>query len=617
MDDKIDVLWSVKERMEAAISCCRQAITALEDGREEETITQVCNIEEKINYTKRILSQRSQKLCEHSNYAVIYENLSGSIAHFTHFWGEGDKERALIVLKFEMMALVRDLKEDFYFWNFIYPDDRKMKNYYTDEYARNYRNEYVANGYKHEVSIIVVGYNKFEYTKQCVEYLFEKTDLEGLDCELITINNGSSDETESFFESLPHTKKINFKRNAMSSMGPCIQNAAEGRYLVLLPNDVIVTDHWLQNLLTCIKSDDTIISVVPVTNYMSNLQTIEVNYKTIPEMQEFAGEYNKSDPLKWEDRARLLPTLWLISLDKLNKIGFGDRYFYFGEFGDDDLSLRSRRAGYRQILCRDTFVHHFGSVTSREAQRKHNSLGISRELFRKKHGLDAWSHDAFHNPLMIRYLDFNKTGKVNILGIDSGFGNTPLKIKSIFREKGNMEARVYNFTTDSRFAPDLNSPVSDFFQLGAKTMEIKNAFKGIKFDYVYINENAERYDNFFCLLEIIAGRIRKGGQLIFNGINNYSVDTVFNIFTGGQVNEDCLIRSYDMQKIQEKLSEQFKDLKCIYQNDLNSSTVDKYIPKEKKEIFLNSCFELLGINASREFRNILNCNLYTMIAKKN
>jgi|GEM_PF-509799 len=616
MNTQADILKSIVEMQETAISLCRQAADALQSGKEKEAVNYLSDLKGGAVCVKDALSKLAPVICRHSCHTVICENLLCSIEHFAHFRGKRDLERSLNVLEFEIMALLRDLKEDLYFWNFIYPDEKKMKDYYDGEFAVNHRNGYVKDGFRYEVSIVVVGYNKVDYTKQCIEYLLRNTDMKRLDCELITINNGSSDGTESFFESLPHTKKINFAMNSLSSMEMCMQNSAEGRYIVFLANDVIVSERWLENLLACIKTDVTIAAACPVTNYVSNLQSIPVDYKSIEEMQIFAREFNRSDPQKWEDRARLLPIAALLSSEKLNEIGWFDRYFYFGEFADDDFSLRCRRAGYRQVLCRDTFVHHFGSVTSGDAQVKSDSLGISRRLYLKKHGIDAWSHDFCHNPIIFSHLNLGSKGRVNILGIDSGIGSTPLQIKAALRQKGNADALVFNFTTDRRFLRDLNPPVSDFCSFGENICEIENAFPGIRFDYVYINETINSYDDFFRLLEILQKRMTENGQLILKEDNFYSIETLCAVFTGNQAYRNGLIKFHDMQTVQEKLSRHFRDFLCAYYTDASKQNADSVLPGDKRADFLNQCYKYLGINATSDYRDTLNCNCYFIIAGK-
>ena len=69
--------------------------------------------------------------------------------------------------------------------------------------------------YPYDVTIVLCAYNKLEYTKAAVESIFAHTDFSSGRVELITINNGSDDGTREYFESLPHTKKINLKYNIL------------------------------------------------------------------------------------------------------------------------------------------------------------------------------------------------------------------------------------------------------------------------------------------------------------------------------------------------------------------------------------------------------------------
>lgn len=63
---------------------------------------------------------------------------------------------------------------------------------------------------------------------------------------------------------------------------------AKGSTIVLLNNDTLVTENWLDNLMACLNSDDTIGMVGPMTNYISGQQKIDVPYTDIADMPAFA-----------------------------------------------------------------------------------------------------------------------------------------------------------------------------------------------------------------------------------------------------------------------------------------------------------------------------------------
>ena len=306
------------------------------------------------------------------------------------------------------------------------------------------------------VSIVVLAYNKLEYTKMCIESLFEYTSH--IDYELITVNNGSSDGTEEFFNSLPNRKKINIKNNVGGVSG---FNAglfyAEGKYLVYVGNDLILTKKWLDNLLNCIKSDDNIGFVAPGSNILSNYQAIPINYTNIEEMHSFAEKYNISDSNKWEERLRVMPLTMVIKKELFDRTGGFDHRYYFGEFSDDDFSFTIRRLGYKLIYAADTFIHHFGSITGSEAKRNNNSLGIGYKIFTDKFNIDPWKEASFDNNIIECIALLKNIKDLKILGINCFCGGTTLQIKNILLREDIEGVEVINYTSNNKYEIDLKT----------------------------------------------------------------------------------------------------------------------------------------------------------------
>lgn len=119
------------------------------------------------------------------------------------------------------------------------------------------------------------------------------------------------------------------------------------------------------------------------------MQQISVPFETIDDFLEKARVFNNSDPSKWEERVVLLPNVLCSPTALLEKIGYYDTRFYRGEFLDDDISFRIRRAGYKLVYCGDTVTHHYGSITT-VSDHLTNSLDEGRKTFVDKYGLDAW-----------------------------------------------------------------------------------------------------------------------------------------------------------------------------------------------------------------------------------
>lgn len=150
-----------------------------------------------------------------------------------------------------------------------------------------------------EITVFVVAYNRLEKTRRCVESILKYT--EGIDYELLLVDNGSEDGTLDYFQSVPYLRKrmIRITKNLGSQYALNLaMRLSSGRYFVQVTNDVIVTKNWLSNLLRCVESDPRIGMVTPGSSNISNLQEIPLNFSSYEEMQEKAAAYNQSDPRK-------------------------------------------------------------------------------------------------------------------------------------------------------------------------------------------------------------------------------------------------------------------------------------------------------------------------------
>lgn len=316
------------------------------------------------------------------------------------------------------------------------------------------------NEYKYDVSILLLAYNKLEYTKLAAESILRYTEFSKGNIELVLLNNGSGDGTREYFEGLPYTKIINLRHNIMGVYA--YTHLLEGKYFVGFSNDVIATPHWLEHMLTCMESDDHIAMAVPVCNEgsISNNQGVPVPYANtfegMEEMQAFAAEYNHLNPLLWEDRSQLMPFISIVRME-LQKMGAADPIYTRAEFMDDDVSTLLRRNGWRQILLKDTFMHHFGGVTlgADRYSRANNALGEMRRVYYDKWGVDAWeSRGGFVGLENVQtWHDFRADERVLIL--EPRFGDLACGLLNEYRRRGfvpHMTAAVF----DERYLPDTN-----------------------------------------------------------------------------------------------------------------------------------------------------------------
>jgi glycosyltransferase involved in cell wall biosynthesis len=216
-------------------------------------------------------------------------------------------------------------------------------------------------------SVIVPCFNQLEFTRHCLRALFAHTRREW---ELIVVDNGSTDDTAAYLAGVQDVAdtSVTIIRNAENRGFPAAINQglaeARGGYLVMLNNDAVVTDGWLDQLigLTGAPAEDPVGLVGPMSNYATPPQLVEeVPYGDLVEMHRFAHRWREEHRGKWLTVPKLSGFCVLMKREVHAKVGGLDERFGLGFFDDDDLAERARRAGYSLAVARDLFIHHFGS----------------------------------------------------------------------------------------------------------------------------------------------------------------------------------------------------------------------------------------------------------------
>lgn len=258
-------------------------------------------------------------------------------------------------------------------------------------------------------SIIIPTFNQWDYTRQCLDSIREYT----VDpCEIIVVDNGSTDETVRILRTMNDVILIENETNK-GFPAACNQGlrVARGEQFLMLNNDVVVTHGWLNNLLKCLYADPRHGAVGPVSNSVSGTQVRSQPYQTLDEYHEFARDFNQSESEKWLYTLRLVGFCLLIRREVYEKIGEFDERFGIGTFEDDDYCMRVRHAGYKLVIASDTYVHHYGSVTNRVVPEYGNLLLENQRKFVEKWGVNPsyslWTREdlAALVPKVTRVLD--------------------------------------------------------------------------------------------------------------------------------------------------------------------------------------------------------------------
>ena len=416
--------------------------------------------------------------------------------------------------------------------------------------------------YRYKVTIVIIAYNKLEYTKAAIESIYKYTDFKKNQVELITINNGSTDGTEAYFASLPNEKKMNLACNILGT--EIYSYLIESKYIVSFSNDVVATTNWLDNLLHGMEADERIFYAVPTCNYdaISNNQGIQIDYENsfngMDKMQAFAAAYNHSNLLKWEEYTTLMPFVHIIkNCDRYVTLVYP--MYKQLEFIDDDRSTQYRRHRLKQVLAKDTFLHHFGSITLKEAQNQDFSLENMRQVYYKKWGVDAWESRQFFFGIEEQLPPRTAQVPISVLMLEPRFGSSFLQIKNFYRKQGILIGNSAALLTDARYEADAagifdEELVADSYMAGLNQLTTP-------FDMISAGRflGDLRQEHIIRFLEKLYSKLAPGGMILLPVINYQSMGVILSLLMAGgiqaydtDVNE---FSGYSLGALQQKLAE--------------------------------------------------------------
>jgi GT2 family glycosyltransferase len=210
------------------------------------------------------------------------------------------------------------------------------------------------------VSIVIVNYNGAEFLPACLRSVFGQRYRP---FEVIVVDNCSTDASKNIIRRdfrdvllVENTGNEGFAGGANSGVA-----RTSGDLVVLLNNDTVVEEDWLDALVDAVSPDDVAIASslvltegIPERYYEKNGS---VNFLGHNIMRRFERQEN----IFYGGGASLIYKKGLLGTP------FDETYFAYGE--DVYLGLRARFKGYRIVHTNASVVHHKGGLTSQRQRR--------------------------------------------------------------------------------------------------------------------------------------------------------------------------------------------------------------------------------------------------------
>lgn len=221
------------------------------------------------------------------------------------------------------------------------------------------------------VDVIVPVYRGVEETRRCIESVLKAVCATPF--ELVLIDDASPEqELVCYLDTLAGRPGITLLRNA-HNLG-FVQTVNRGmtlhaeRDVVLLNSDTEVANDWLDRLRTCGYSAPDIATATPFSNYATicGYPVFCADNAMPPDvgLAELDGLFARTNAGSHVEIPTAVGFCTYIRRACLDRVGLFDAERFGRGYGEEnDFSRRAAKAGWRNVLCADTFVFHAGGVS--------------------------------------------------------------------------------------------------------------------------------------------------------------------------------------------------------------------------------------------------------------
>lgn len=224
------------------------------------------------------------------------------------------------------------------------------------------------------VSIIIVSYNTRELMQLCIKSI--RATVKPETYEIIVVDNGSNDGICEWLESQTDIKLIvnSENRGFPIACNQGIINAEHDNDIFLLNNDTVLMQNSLFWLRMALYSSINVGTSGSVTNYASNGQKVLIKDMNLDGYLNAASKINvpMNDP--YIDKTWLVGFALLIKNQIIKKVGVLDESFSPGNYEDYDYGLKVTNAGFRNLLCKNSFILHWGGQNFKKNSEKLRKL---------------------------------------------------------------------------------------------------------------------------------------------------------------------------------------------------------------------------------------------------
>jgi GT2 family glycosyltransferase len=206
--------------------------------------------------------------------------------------------------------------------------------------------------------------------------------------------------------------------------------SAPNNDIFFLNNDTIVFQNSIFWLRMGLYDNEKNGAAGSVTNYAVNGQLAVEPDTPIDECRKYAAVHNIPQTRPYELKAWLVGYALLCARHVLDKTGMFDTDFGMGSYEDVDIGIRINLAGYRTVLCHNSFIYHYGNLSFLKRPDLAGLLGRNAVKFTQK-----WHFDPTHSGKrseLISLITHKTDDTFRVLQVGCGTCETISGIKLLF-----------------------------------------------------------------------------------------------------------------------------------------------------------------------------------------
>lgn len=382
------------------------------------------------------------------------------------------------------------------------------------------------------VSIIIASYNCCEMLQNCL--LTIKTYTPAKSYEIVVVDNASTDGVAEWLSAQKDIKVILNKENKgfgiASNQGVAI--AEPDNDIFFLNNDTLVPANAIFWLRMGLYEGNNIGATSCMSNRVSNDQMIDVTLNNTAEVLSFAKKHNIISLNPYEEKVKLVGFALLIKRSVLNEIGLFDEIYSIGNYEDDDISIRMLMAGYKLLLCHNSFIYHYGSQGFAQIDYDYSKLLYDNlQKFIKKWNFNIQYYSSARDNLIDFIKDIPASTEIKVLEIGCGTGATLAKIKYLW-----PNAKTYGIEIE----PTVAKIATNFSEIIAGDIETLDLpYNMDYFDVIICGDVLEHLRNPEATLNKLYSHLKKDGYLLSSIHNVMHSSVLYPLLNGCWDYEDA------------------------------------------------------------------------------